>query len=534
MSDSGEHKLAEDSPKINRVTFVGASSIILVIALWGIIAPENAAETIGVLVNWVSEGLGWYYILLATVILVFVVIVAVSKYGKITLGPVESKPDYNLFTWGAMLFAAGIGIDLMFFSVSEPVTQYLQPPQVEPESLEATRDAVVWALFHYGITGWAMYALMGMTLGYFAFRRGLPLAVRAALYPIIGKRIHGRPGHAVDIAAALGTVFGVATSLGIGVVQLNFGLNFMFGIPQGTAAQIGLIVLAVLMATMSAVSGVDRGIRRLSQLNVILAAALMLFVLFADNPVYLLDALVLNIGDYIANFGDMTLNTFAYDRPTEWLNSWTLFFWAWWIAWAPFVGLFLARISRGRTIREFVAATLIIPFMFTATFLSVFGNSALRLVREGNEEFGQVAANTPEQGFYTLLAQYPGVTFSAGLATVVGLLLYVTSADSGALVLGNLTSKLSTSTAEATSGVRVFWSAVIGVLTLAMLIVGGVGTLQNATIIMGLPFSVVMVLVMWGLYKALRQEGQGTDQFLPAGGSEGKSDAESERVAAKR
>src|SRR5690606_22604500 len=293
------------------------------------------------------------------------------------------------------------------------------------------------------------------------------------------------------------------------VVQLNFGLNFMFGIPQGTAAQIGLIVLAVLMATMSAVSGVDRGIRRLSQLNVILAAALMLFVLFADNPVYLLDALVLNIGDYIANFGDMTLNTFAYDRPTEWLNSWTLFFWAWWIAWAPFVGLFLARISRGRTIREFVAATLIIPFMFTATFLSVFGNSALRLVREGNEEFGQVAANTPEQGFYTLLAQYPGVTFSAGLATVVGLLLYVTSADSGALVLGNLTSKLSTSTAEATSGVRVFWSAVIGVLTLAMLIVGGVGTLQNATIIMGLPFSVVMVMVMWGLYKALRQEGQG-------------------------
>lgn len=260
------------------------------------------------------------------------------------------------------------------------------------------------------------------------------------------------------------------------------------------------------MSTVSAVAGIDKGIRRLSELNVVLAICLMVYILFSENPVYLLNGIVLNIGDFVGGFTDLTLNTFAYDRPTEWLNSWTLFFWAWWIAWAPFVGLFLARISRGRTIRQFVAATLVIPFLFTLTFLSIFGNTALSIVRSGNAEFGQTAMNAPEEGFYTLLAQYPGVTFSAGLATIVGLLFYVTSADSGALVLGNLTSYLKNPTSDAAIWVRVFWSVAIGLITLAMLIVGGVPTLQNATIIMGLPFSFVMLLVMWCLYKALGRE----------------------------
>nr|WP_232212868.1 choline BCCT transporter BetT [Saccharomonospora saliphila] len=513
---------------INRAAFIGASVIILAIAGWAMATPEGAAHTIGVLVGWVSEGLGWYYILAATIFLVFVIYLAASKHGKVTLGPAKSTPDYNIFAWASMLFAAGIGVDLMFFSVAEPVTQYLDPPQGSPETLDAARNAVVWTLFHYGVTGWAMYALMGMALGYFAFRRGLPLAVRSALYPLIGKRVHGRAGHAVDIAASLGTVFGIATSLGIGVVQLNFGLHFLFDIPQGTAAQAGLVALTVVMATVSAVAGVDRGIRRLSQLNVVLAIVLMGFILFSDDPLFLLNGIVLNIGDYVSNFADMTLNTFAYDRPTEWLNSWTLFFWAWWIAWAPFVGLFLARISRGRTIRQFVSATLVIPFLFTLVFLSVFGNSALSLVRGGNAEFGETAMNAPEEGFYTLLAQYPGVTFSAGLATVVGLLFYVTSADSGALVLGNLTSRLASPTTDARPWVRVFWSIAIGLITLAMLLVGGVPTLQNATIIMGLPFSFVMFLVAWGLHKALNREAADARRFLGTASASGQGRPETE------
>lgn len=492
--------------RINPVVFYGSSALILAISVWAIITPSGAESAIGVLVGWISQGMGWYYFLAATIFLVFVVFVAASRYGNLKLGPQHSKPDFGVFAWAAMLFAAGIGIDLMFFSVSGPVSHYLAPPEGPAETVEAARQGVVWTLFHYGITGWAMYALMGMALGYFAYRYRLPLSIRSALYPIFGKRIHGRLGDTVDLAAVIGTVFGVAVSLGIGVVQLNYGLNFLFDLPEGVPAQIGLIVVAVLMATMSAVAGVDKGIRRMSELNVVLAIGLMLYVLILGEPLRLLNGLILNIGDYVSRFPAMTMNTFAYDQPTEWLNTWTLFFWAWWIAWAPFVGLFLARISRGRTIRQFVAATLIIPFLFTLAFLSIFANSALDVVRGGNAEFGQTATNQPQEGFYALLAEYPGVTFSAGLATFVGLLFYVTSADSAALVTANFTSRLSTPSTDAARWVRVFWAVATGLLTLAMLIVGGVGALTNATIIMGLPFSFVMFLVMSGLYKALRVE----------------------------
>ncbi|WP_433470307.1 choline BCCT transporter BetT [Saccharomonospora azurea] len=494
-----------ERPLKSRV-FFGAALLIIALSAWAIITPTGTSNVIGSAVAWISAGFGWYYFLAATLYLGFVLFVAVSRYGKVKLGPQHATPDYGVFSWAAMLFAAGIGIDLMFFSVSGPVSHYLAPPEGSGQTVEAARQAVVWTLFHYGITGWAMYALMGMALGYFAFRYRLPLAIRSALYPIIGKRIHGRYGDVVDLAAILGTIFGISVSLGIGVVQLNYGLRFMFGIPEGVAAQLALVVLAVLMATASAVSGVDRGIRRLSQLNILLAAVLMVYVLVLEGPVQLLNALVLNIGDYVSRFPSMTLNTFAYDRPVEWLNDWTLFFWAWWIAWAPFVGLFLARISRGRTLREFVAATLVVPFLFTLTFISVFGNSAISIVRQGNVQFGDTAMNAPQEGFYGLLAQYPGVTFSAGLATFVGLLLYVTSADSGALVMANLSSRLPTPVTDARPWLRIFWAVATGLLTMAMLIVGGVDALTSATIIMGLPFSVVMFLIIWGLYRALRVE----------------------------
>ncbi len=479
---------------------------IVALSAWGLISPDGASNVLGTLVGWIAAGFGWYYVLVATLFLVFVIFLAASKYGAIKLGPQHSRPDFNLFAWGSMFFAAGIGIDLVFFSVAGPMAHYLNPPVGEGETVEAARQAVVWTLFHYGLTGWAMYALMGMVLGYFAFRRGLPLAVRSALYPIIGRRIYGPAGDAVDLAAMIGTVFGIAVSLGIGVLQLNFGLRFMFGLPEAVSVQVALVVIAFLVATASAVSGVERGIKFLSQANVLLAILLMVYVTVFDDPLFILNSLVMNVGDYLSRFPAMTLDTFAYEQPTQWLNSWTLFFWAWWIAWSPFVGMFLARISRGRTIRQFVAATLIVPFTFTLLFLSVFGNAALRRVIGGAEEFGQTAANVPEQGFFLLLADYPGVLFSAGLTLVVGLLLFVTSADSGSLVMANLSSELPTPLTDAAPWLRVLWAGVIGLLTLAVLIVGGLDALQQVTIIMGLPFSFVMLAVMWGLYKAVRIE----------------------------
>ncbi|WOZ76318.1 choline transporter [Kosakonia sacchari] len=497
---------ASEKDRINPVVFYTSAGLILTFSLVTILYSDFAAAWIQTTVNWVSSTFGWYYMLAATLYIVFVVYMACSRYGAIKLGPEQSKPEFSLLSWSAMLFAAGIGIDLMFFSVAEPVTQYMQPPEGAGQTMEAARQAMVWTLFHYGLTGWSMYALMGIALGYFSYRYNLPLTIRSALYPIFGKRINGPIGHTVDIAAVIGTIFGIATTLGIGVVQLNYGLKVLFDVPEGLTAQMALIVLSVVIATISVTSGVDKGIRILSELNVALALGLILFVLFMGKTDFLLNALVLNVGDYINRFMGMTLNTFAFDRPTQWMNSWTLFFWAWWVAWSPFVGLFLARISRGRTIREFVLGTLIIPFTFTLLWLSVFGNAALYEIIHGDAGFAQEVISHAERGFYSLLAQYPAFKLSASVATITGLLFYVTSADSGSLVLGNFTSKLKDINSDAPNWLRIFWSVAIGVLTMGMLMTNGISALQNTTVIMGLPFSFVIFFIMAGLYKSLKVE----------------------------
>jgi len=497
---------ASEKDRINPVVFYTSAGLILTFSLVTILYSDLAAAWIQTTVNWVSSTFGWYYMLAATLYIVFVIYMACSRYGAIKLGPEQSKPEFSLLSWSAMLFAAGIGIDLMFFSVAEPVTQYMQPPEGAGQTMEAARQAMVWTLFHYGLTGWSMYALMGIALGYFSYRYNLPLTIRSALYPIFGKRINGPIGHTVDIAAVIGTIFGIATTLGIGVVQLNYGLKVLFDVPEGLTAQMALIVLSVVIATISVTSGVDKGIRILSELNVALALGLILFVLFMGKTDFLLNALVLNVGDYINRFMGMTLNTFAFDRPTQWMNSWTLFFWAWWVAWSPFVGLFLARISRGRTIREFVLGTLIIPFTFTLLWLSVFGNAALYEIIHGDAGFAQEVMAHAERGFYSLLAQYPAFKLSASVATITGLLFYVTSADSGSLVLGNFTSKLKDINSDAPNWLRIFWSVAIGVLTMGMLMTNGISALQNTTVIMGLPFSFVIFFVMAGLYKSLKVE----------------------------
>ena len=459
MTDLSQNR---EKDKINPVVFYTSAGLILLFSLMTIFFRDFSAEWIGRTLDWVSKTFGWYYLLAATLYIVFVVCIACSRFGSVKLGPEQSKPEFSLLSWAAMLFAAGIGIDLMFFSVAEPVTQYMQPPEGAGQTIEAARQAMVWTLFHYGLTGWSMYALMGMALGYFSYRYNLPLTIRSALYPIFGKRINGPIGHSVDIAAVI--------------------------------------------ATISVTSGVDKGIRVLSELNVALALGLILFVLFMGDTSFLLNALVLNVGDYVNRFMGMTLNSFAFDRPVEWMNNWTLFFWAWWVAWSPFVGLFLARISRGRTIRQFVMGTLIIPFTFTLLWLSVFGNSALYEIIHGDAAFAEEAMLHPERGFYSLLAQYPAFTFSASVATITGLLFYVTSADSGALVLGNFTSKLKDINSDAPNWLRIFWSVAIGLLTLGMLMTNGISALQNTTVIMGLPFSFVIFFVMAGLYKSLKVE----------------------------
>jgi len=458
----------------------------------------------------VSRTFGWYYMLAVVAYLVFVVLIGCSRFGSIRLGPDHSRPEFSLLSWSAMLFAAGIGIDLLFFSVAEPVAHYLAPPDLTPESQEAMRQAVVQTYLHWGLSGWGLYVLMGMALAYFSYRHRLPLAIRSALYPLLGKRIYGPVGHAVDITAVISTVFGIATSLGIGVMQLNYGLAYMFDLPESLSVQIILIALVVLLATVSVVSGVEKGIRRLSEFNMLLALALMLFILFQGQTLMLLDKVVNNAGDYLSGFVAMSFDTYAFagEEAQEWKMWWTVFFWGWWIAWTPFVGLFLARISRGRTIREFVAGALFIPLAFMMVWMSVLGNSGIELVaNQGVTELGEQALSTPQTTLYTLLEYYPYIGLTATVVTVLGIVFFITSADSGALVLANFTSILSDVNHDAPIKLRIFWSAMIGLVTIALLMAGGLAALQSAVVITALPFSLVIFAIMVGMVKALKLEG---------------------------
>lgn len=494
---------------LNRTVFICSAVIIVFFSLYTMMFNDSASAILDGVLAWVSTTFGWYYFFAASVYIIFVLFIACSRYGNIKLGPKHSQPKYSLLTWSSMLFAAGIGIDIMFFSVAEPIMQYMNPPVGDGQTTQAAREALMWTIFHYGLTGWCMYALVGIALGYFTYRYNLPLTIRSALYPMIGKKIDGPAGHAVDVAAILGTIFGIATTCGIGVVQLNYGLHVIFDLPENLLWQIVLIALAVAITIVSATTGASKGIKILSELNIYFALGLTLFVLFLGNTEFLLNAIVMNVGDYLSRFPTLTLDTFAYNQTPEqkqWIQDWTLFFWAWWIAWSPFVGLFLAQISKGRTIREFVIGTLSIPFVFTLAWLSVMGNSALNEVLGGNLAFAEKIIARPEIGFYELLSTYPWFSVTAIIAFVSGLLFYVTSADSGAIVLSNFSFKSQKNTDTPPIWIRLFWAVAIGMLTAAMLMTDGITALQKATIVMGLPFSFVMFFVMVGLFKSLRLE----------------------------
>lgn len=498
---------ASSTSRVNWPVFIGSSALIMAITAWTTAMPNRAYALLEAIFLWVGENLGWYYILTAGIIVTFALVVAFSPLGKTKLGPDHAKPRYSLFTWSAMLFAAGISVDTMFFTINGPATNIATAPGQEVGSAAATENAVVWTLFHYGVPGWAMYALMGMAFALFAYRYHMPLSIRSALSPIIGKRADGAAGHSVEIATVISTIFGMATILGIGVVFLNFGLEYLFGIPQSLTAQVSLILVAVGVATFSTVSGVDKGIRRLAEINVLLVFLLLLYVLIVGETVNLLNAMVKNLGDFFSSFPGMLFETFAYDQPEgQWLEWWTVFFWAFWIAVAPFIGLFLARISRGRTLRQFIIGVLLIPFGFTGLMITVFGNGAIFRILDGDVEFSQEALQAPESGYYLLLQEYPGGTFIIALSVLVGLLFYVTSADSAALVLSNFTSKTENVGSDGPPWLRIFWSFATGALTLTILMLDGVETLQMATVIIGLPISVLAYLLMISIWRALRME----------------------------
>lgn len=483
--------------------FIISACLIAVIVFFGAVMPETVGRIFNAVQGWILSQLGWFYLLSVAVFLFFVFFLALSRHGTIRLGPNHSEPDFSYGSWFAMLFSAGMGIGLVFFGVAEPIMHFTTPPVGEGGTVEAARAAMRITFFHWGIHAWAIYAVIGLALAYFGFRHGLPLTIRSAFYPLIGERIHGPIGHAIDIFAVLGTIFGVATSLGLGVLQINAGLTHLLGLPDSLVVQVVLIAVTTGMATLSVVAGLDAGIRRLSEFNMGLAALLLLFVAVVGPTTFLLRAMVQNTGGYIDHFFERTFMLYAYE-PNDWIAGWTLFYWAWWISWSPFVGMFIARISRGRTIREFVLGVLLVPTGFTFLWMTVFGNTAIWLQLSGaTTVVSTTVSSSVPLALFAFLEQFPFATITSALATLLVITFFVTSADSAALVVDTITAG---GAEDSPIWRRVFWALLSGLVAAVLLFAGGLQSLQTATIASALPFAVVMLLICYGMLKALRRE----------------------------
>ncbi|MFK4132696.1 BCCT family transporter [Pseudomonas luteola] len=486
---------------LNPPVFWGSTLLILILVIYASAFHESAQSVFGLIQSWIITNVSWFYILAVALILLTVVFLGVSRYGDIKLGPDHSEPDYSSTTWFAMLFSAGMGIGLMFFGVAEPVMHFLSPPTGQSGTVEAAREALIITFFHWGLHAWAIYAIVALILAYFSFRHGLPLTLRSALYPLIGERIYGPIGHAVDIFAILGTVLGVATSLGFGVAQINTGLNYLFGLEVSVPVQIGLIIATTALATLSVVTGLDKGVRRLSELNLGLAVLLLLMVLVLGPTVFILQTFVQNTGGYLTEIVSRTFNLYAY-KPNDWIGGWTLFYWGWWLAWSPFVGLFIARISRGRTIREFVSGVLLVPAGFTLFWMTVFGDTAIHMISwQGITSLGDAVNKDSSLALFAFLEHFPFASAISMVAIIMVVVFFVTSADSGAMVVDMLASG---GLDKTPIWQRVFWASSMGIVAIALLLADGLKALQTATIATALPFTIALLCSMWGLLKALK------------------------------
>jgi choline/glycine/proline betaine transport protein len=497
---------------VDRAVFI--PSIVFLLSTVGVVLafPEASDAAFGAMQGAIVENASWFYGLVMAILLVTSVVLAFSRVGNIRLGPDNSSPDYSLFSWLSMLFAAGVGIGLMFYGVSEPVVHFLNPPVGEGLAPGGENQAINLTMLHWGFNAWSVYALMALVLAYFSFRRGLPLTLRSAFYPILGDRIYGPMGAAIDVFAIVCTTFGISTSLGLGVEQLSTGLNYLFNVPESGGIKLAITIAIMAMAAVSVALGLDTGIKRLSEINSFLAIGLLCFVLLAGPTALILGGTLENFGFYVANLMTTSTNLFTY-QETEWLGGWTIFYWGWWISWAPFVGIFIARISRGRTIREFLIGVMLAPTLFVVLWMDVFGGSAIDLIHAGETAFGEAVANNQPLGLFLFLDYLPGTFYLSLLSLVMIVIFFVTSADSGALVLNMMASG---GTDETPVVQRVFWTAIIAAISATLLINGGLPALQTATIASALPFSLILLGALWGLQRSLQSDLQASFGSAPA------------------
>ena len=480
--------------------FFGSAILIVLLLGYTVLYPQDASRRFARLQSGIMDNASWFYVMAVALIFLCVTFLGLSRYGEIKLGPDHAQPSYSFASWFAMLFSVGMGIGLMFFGVAEPVMHFQSPPLGEPGTVEAAKEAMKLTFFHWGLHAWAIYAMVALILAFFGYRHHLPLTLRSALYPIIGERIYGVIGDNIDIFAILGTIFGVATALGYGVLQVNSGLNYLFGVEVSIKVQAMLIIAIMILTTVSIAAGLDRGIRRLSEANLLLALMLLIMVVLLGPTVLLLQMLIQNTGGYLSDIVGKTFNLYAYE-PTDWLGGWTLFYWAWWLSWSPFVGLFIARISRGRTIREFVTGVLFVPTGLTLVWLTAFGNTAINMItHQGVTDLGKTVAGNIPLALFHFLEYFPFSNLLSLIAMAMVVIFFITSADSSAVVVDMLACGGNSKTP---TWQRVFWSALTGVVALVMLLVGGLRALQTITIATALPFSVILLASAYGLLKAL-------------------------------
>lgn len=491
----------------SRPVFWGSVAVVALVAGLTIAFPETAGEVIGRIQTDVVSAFGWYYVLLVAGFVAFALWVGLGRWGDITLGQDDDVPQYRLTTWFAMLFATGMGIGMVFWGVAEPLSHYADPkPGVTGTPEELAQAAMSQTYLHWGVSAWAIYVVVGLALAYTVHRKGRPVSIRWALEPLLGARVRGRLGDGIDITAVVGTVFGVATSLGLGVLQITAGLEHVGIARSSTVLQIVVIVGVTGLATFSVVSGLDRGLKWLSNINVVFAGVLLLAVLALGPTLFLLREFVQSLGVYLASVVPMMFNVSAYAgaEGEAWQASWTTFYWGWWISWSPFVGVFIARISRGRTVREFVGGVLLVPTLVCFLWFSVLGGSALHTeLFGGGGLVGPGGEVVPENALFDLLAGLPGGAVLSVGAIVLVALFFITSADSGALVVSMLSAG---GDPEPRTPLRMLWAALGGVLAIALLLAGGLTALQTAAILIALPFSVVMIGMVVSTSRALHAE----------------------------
>lgn len=488
--------------KATKVFYIAFALVILTVG-FGVIAPEAFEQATGTIRTYINAAFGWYYLMIMALLLIFVIVIVVSPYGKIRLGRDSDRPEFSTFTWLAMLFSAGMGIGLVFYGASEPLSHFaIQPATAEPGTDEAFKESLQRTYYHWGIHVWAMYGMVALSLAFFQFRKGQPALISTTLRPLFGDRMNGPLGTLVDVLAVFATVFGVATSLGFGAAQINGGLAYLFGAPQEYWVQMVIIGVVTLLFIISAWSGLNKGIKYLSNTNMVLAIALLILILILGPTILILNLFTETFGAYVQNLISLSFQSAPLDAENRsWLDGWTIFYWAWWISWAPFVSMFIARVSKGRTIREFLIGVVLAPTIFGSLWFGAFGTTAIDIQKSGID----LTAFPTEQTLFATFSQLPlGIVMSI-IAILLVSTFFITSADSATFVLGMQSTKGSL---LPSNQIKILWGIAQSLVAAILLSVGGLTAVQNTIIIAALPFSFVMILMVIALFKALNTEHQ--------------------------